>query len=70
MVFFKHWKGMSRPLPASPPLHPRVEPQPPAPVPAELETEDGTAYLRLLIQLASCGIDAAGPPLLQVRTRP
>lgn len=33
-------------------------------IPAELRSEQGLDYLRLLAQLANCGLDAAGPPLL------
>ncbi|HSJ13299.1 MAG TPA: hypothetical protein VK939_02715 [Longimicrobiales bacterium] len=33
-------------------------------IPADLLSEQGQAYLRLLTQLARCGLDAAGPPLL------
>jgi hypothetical protein len=33
-------------------------------------SEQGHAYLRLLTQLAACGLDAAGPPLLPTGTNP
>lgn len=33
-------------------------------IPDDLLSEQGQAYLRLLSQLAACGLDAAGPPLL------
>ena len=38
-------------------------------IPAELRSEQGLAYLRLLAQLANCGLDAAGPPLLTTLPR-
>jgi hypothetical protein len=38
-------------------------------IPAELCAEQGLAYLRLLTQLARCGLDAAGPPLMGAAQR-
>jgi hypothetical protein len=37
-------------------------------LPDDLLSEQAQAYLRLLSQLAACGLDAAGPPLLPART--
>jgi hypothetical protein len=39
-------------------------------IPLDVLSEQGHAYLRLLTQLAACGLDAAGPPLLPTGTNP
>lgn len=65
MVLFKRTpdaSGSPDPAGSARPVAPQYVPEPVSP---ELRTDSGAAYLRLLVQLANCGIDATAPTLLR-----
>lgn len=65
MVFFKRPPGADGTPDPALPQRAATPTSVPEPVSPELRTDSGAAYLRLLAQLANCGIDATAPTLLR-----
>lgn len=69
MVFFRSQASqLSQASPATDGEGPEGVPPDVDALPDDLLSEQAQAYLRLLGQLAACGLDAAGPPLLPARS--